>query len=393
MPKKILFLRTPPTDINPTSYNNQQIGLGKAFCRLGYDFDFITFKKKDHKEWIFFEYNGCRAKYIEVPRKRFLRWGLNKNLLNKEFVNQYDVIICQEYYQLMTYLVSRHTEKVVMYSGPYTNLFMLPFSSTIYDFLLTKRINRQIKLKIVKSTLAKKFLENKGYENVHTVGVGLDYERFDNENTMKLSTKKIVDYMTKHKCILYVGSLWSVKNYPFLLRVYEKVLDKDPEVKFVIIGKSKASAFAKLLGKSDDSYAERIERKLPERVKKGIFHVESIDNPQLKYIYPLSRAFLLPSKFEIFGMVLMEAMYLGAPVITSKNGGSTTLIGDGGDTGVIIEKFDENLWANSVIKMINDTELSERMKERAHKLIKEEYNWIIIARKMLDLMNNYHYGI
>ena len=390
MAKKILFLRTPPYDINPNSYNNQQIGLGKAFCRLGYDFDFVTFKKRNQKEWVFFEHNGCRARWIEMPRMRFMRWGINKDVLKKEFIDQYNVILSQEYYQIMTYLISRHTDRIVMYSGPYTNLFMLPFFSPIYDMLLTNKINSQIKLKLAKSKLANVFLANKGYQNVHTVGVGLDYERFDNEHDIKPETQQIVDFMRNNKCILYVGSLWSVKNYPFLLKVYEKVMQRDPEVKFVLIGKSKASPWAKLIGKTDDSYAESVEKTLPENVKNGMYHVTRIDNPQLKYIYPLAKAFLLPSKFEIWGMVLMEAMYLGAPVVTGKNGGSTTLI-DSDEYGQIVEELDADRWADAVMKFLNDNDYAERVKKNAYQRVKDEYNWNVIAKRMLGLIkaNNY----
>lgn len=393
MPKKILFLRTPPSDINPKSYNNQQIGLGKALCRLGYDFDFVTFKKSDQKEWVFFEENGCRAKYIEIPRKRFMRWGYNGDVLKKEFISQYDVILSQEYYQLLTYLISKRTDKVVMYSGPYTNLFMLPFSSPIYDLLFTKRINRQIRLKLVKSDLAKAFLESKGYTNVHTVGVGLDHERFDDEKEIKQETQKIVDFMNSNKCLLYVGSLWSVKNYPFLLKVYEKVLERDPNVKFVIIGKSIASPWAKLLGKKDASYANGVEKGLPDHVKKGIFHIERIENPQLKYIYPLARVFLLPSKFEIFGMVLLEAMYLGAPVVTSKNGGSTTLMGESDQYGQIVEQFDVNLWADAVMRYLNNPDYAQKVVINGKQKVSSEYNWNVIAQKMIDLIKTNNYEI
>lgn len=392
MAKKILFLRTPPYDINPNSYNNQQIGLGKAFCRMGYDFDFVTFKRRNQMEWVFFEQDGCKAKWIEMPRMRFMRWGINTSVLKKEFVDQYDIIISQEYYQIMTYLISKKTDNVVMYSGPYTNLFLLPFNSSIYDYLFTKRINRQIRLKLAKSNLAKDFLIKKGYDNVHTVGVGLDYERFDNEHIIKPETQQIVDFMRQNRCILYVGSLWSVKNYPFLLKVYEKVLERDPEVRFVVIGKSKASPWAKLLGESDESYAKSVEKNLPEKVKNGMYHVTKIDNPQLKYIYPLAKAFMLPSKFEIWGMVLMEAMYLGAPVVTGENGGSTTLI-DSEKYGKIVNKLDAEVWCDAVMDYLQNEVYAAEVKRNAHQRIKDEYNWHIIAKKMLQHIEENGYDV
>ena len=44
--RKILFVRTVPYEFNANTYNVQGFGLGKAFCKLGYDFDFI-FQKKE----------------------------------------------------------------------------------------------------------------------------------------------------------------------------------------------------------------------------------------------------------------------------------------------------------------------------------------------------------
>lgn len=383
MKKKILLIRNTPYDASPSSYNIQEIGIGKAFCRLGYDYDHVCFKKNDQNEWVFYEINGCQAKYIEKPRRRFLRWGYNGSLLRKDFLDQYDVIISREYYQIMTYLLSKNSGKVSMYSGPYYNLFMFKFFSPIYDFLLTKKLNKNLNGKFVKSVLAKEFMEKKGYTDVVNVGVGLDTERFDNETEIKPETQRIVDFMTQNKCILYVGALSDRKNFPFMLRVYEKALEKIPDLKFVVIGKSTVSAFAKLVGIKDVAYEKKCLSKFPQCVKNGIFRVERVDNPQLKFIYPHARAFLLPSKLEIFGMVLLEALYLGAPVISSSNGGSKTII-EGKNSGIVIDKFDVDLWANAVIDLTRNEELARSMVKNGQTVVKNEYSWDSIAKKMLE---------
>lgn len=383
--KKILFLETPPYDVDFNTYNIQEVGLGKAFCRLGYDYDFITFKKRNQKEWIFYEYEGCIARYIEMPRTRILRMGINLSLCDKEFLSQYDIIISREYYQIMTYLMSKKSNRVSMYSGPYYNMFMFSFDSYIYDAFLTKKINRQIPHKFVKSVLAEEFLAKKGYTGLHNVGVGLDTERFDQEEVIESETQRLMDYMKKHKCMLYVGTLCDRKNYPFMLNVYQEVLKTHSEVKFVVIGKSKQSAFAKLLGKKDESYEEDCIANLPLEVKKGIYRIEKLNNPQLKFIYPLTKAFILPSKLEIFGMVLLEAMYLGAPVVTSKNGGSLTLMGDG-KCGQIVEEFSTEKWAEAVIKYLEHEDYVEETIREAHNRVKYQYNWDVIAKKFLNVI-------
>jgi len=387
MKKKILLIRNTPYDASPSSYNVQEIGIGKAFCRLGYDYDHVCFKKKNQNEWVFYEVNGCQAKYIEKPRRRFLRWGYNGNLLRKEFLNQYDIIISREYYQIMTYLLSKNSEKVSMYSGPYYNLFMFKFFSPIYDFFVAKKMNKNLNGKFVKSILAKEFMERKGYTDVVNVGVGLDTERFDNESVIKPETQQIVDFMTQNKCILYVGALSDRKNFPFMLKVFEKALEKIPDLKFVVIGKSTVSAFAKLVGVKDVTYEKKCLSSLSRSAKDGIFRVERVDNPQLKFIYPLAKAFLLPSKLEIFGMVLLEALYLGAPVISSSNGGSKTII-EGKNSGIVIEKFDVDMWTKAVVNLVSNEELARSMSKNGRNIVKNEYSWDSIAKKMLDKISD-----
>ena len=386
MPKKILLLRFTPVDGNPNQYNTQEIGIGKAFCRLGYDYDHICFRKNNQRNYVFYEYNGCKARYIELPRMRFFRMGFNKALLDKEFLNNYDIIICREYYQIMSYLISQKHSNVSLYSGPYWNMFMLKFTSPIYDWLFTKSINRNMKSKFVKSDLAKIFLEKKGYTNVINVGVGLDMEKFEDKSEIEPSTQAIVDYMTNFPCILFVGTICDNKNFPLLLDTYKLILNKNKDVKFVIIGKSEQTWLAKLLGKSDESYMEDVLVKYPTSLIENIMFVQEINNSQLKFIYPLAKAFLLPSKHEIFGMVLLEAMYLGAPVVTSINGGSVTLIGNDGP-GQIVSDYNPNKWADAVMQYISNPDKVKEITHRANMLIKEQYNWDSIAQKMLFYIN------
>lgn len=75
--KNILLVRATPNDLDINAYNVQQVGIGKSLVNKGYNYDFITFKKNaPRKETVFYEKDGCRAKCIELPRIRVLRWGI-----------------------------------------------------------------------------------------------------------------------------------------------------------------------------------------------------------------------------------------------------------------------------------------------------------------------------
>ena len=382
--KQILLVRATPNDLDINAYNVQQVGIGKSLVNKGYNYDFITFKKHaPRKETVFYEKDGCRAKCIELPRTRVLRWGINTDICKKEFLDKYDLIICQEYYQLETYLISCKSNRVAMYTGPYYNMFLPKCFSPIYDFFFTKKINQQIPYKFVKSVLAYDFMEKKGYTGLTNVGVALDTSRFVDVEILP-ETKQLIDFMKNNKCLLYVGSLIERKNYPFLLETYKKMLQRDPDVKLVLIGKSKVSGVEKYLGKKDSAYAAKYDKMLTEKEKAGIYHLERLANPQLRYIYPLAKAFLLPSILEIFGMVLLEAMYFGAPVVSSRNGGSLTLMADG-KCGQIVEEFDAEKWCDAISKYLDDPQYAKNVANAAMKKVKEEYTWDAITQKMLDI--------
>ena len=380
--KNILLVRATPNDLDINAYNVQQVGIGKSLVNKGYNYDFITFKKNaPRKETVFYEKDGCRAKCIELPRIRVLRWGINTDICKKEFLDKYDLIICQDYYQIETYLISRKSNRVAMYTGPYYNMFLPKWFSPIYDLLFTKRINSQIKHKFVKSVLANAFMEEKGYTGLTNVGVALDTSRFVDADILP-ETRELIDFMKTNKCLLYVGSLIERKNYPFLLETYKKMLQRDSEIKLVLIGKSKVSGVEKFLGKKDSEYAAKYDEKLTKKEKAGIYHLERLANPQLRYIYPLAKAFLLPSVLEIFGMVLLEAMYFGAPVVSSRNGGSLTLMADG-KCGQIVDEFDIEKWCDAITKYLDDPQYAKDVVEAAMKKVKEEYTWDAITKTML----------
>lgn len=380
--KQILLVRATPNDLDINAYNVQQVGIGKSLVNKGYNYDFITFKKHaPRKETVFYEKDGCRAKCIELPRTRVLRWGINTDICKKEFLDQYDLIICQEYYQLETYLISCKSNRVAMYTGPYYNMFLPKCFSPIYDFFFTKKINQQISYKFVKSVLAYDFMEKKGYTGLTNVGVALDTSRFADVEILP-ETKQLIDFMKANQCLLYVGSLIERKNYPFLLETYKKMLQRNPEIKLVLIGKSKVSGVEKYLGKKDSAYAAKYDKMLTEKEKAGIYHLERLANPQLRYIYPLAKAFLLPSILEIFGMVLLEAMYFGAPVVSSRNGGSLTLMADG-KCGQIVEEFDAEKWCDAISKYLDDPQYAKNVADAAMKKVKEEYTWDAITNTLL----------
>lgn len=381
----ILFVRATPYDEDLNGYNVQGAGIARAFCKLGHHCDYLNFHKTREEIVDLCEIDGCKARVIFKKRLRLFRTGICVDALKREFLSQYDIVICREYNQLMTYFIAGRHPNTSMYSGPYWNMFMVPAFSAIYDKLYTKKMNQRLKCKFVKSQLAKEFLEAKGYSDLIDVGVGLDTTRFENVECSD-STLKIVNYMKANRCILYIGTLDANKNIPFILQVYLKLLEKEKDIKLILIGKSEQTLKNKLLGKSNASYYEELQKTIPKRIRKSVIHINRVDNPQLQFIYPLAKAFILPSIHEIFGMVMLEAMYFGAPVITSRNGGSSTLIPNE-EYGQMYEDFNIEHWVNGILRYLNDSAYTDLVKMNCKEQIRNQYTWETIAGKMLKCIN------
>lgn len=375
--KRLLYIRSAPYKVNINGYNLQEIGFCKSLCKYGYQCDIVYYSNENKDEVIYSEQNrGIRLLWRKGIR--LLRSGVYPKLLKKDFLNQYDLVILTEYDQIMTYLISKYTNKSVLYSGPYYNLFKIPFVEPIYCRLFNKSINRNIHIKFAKSQLSKNYLEERKFENVQVLGVALDDSKFSlakkedyNENH---KVESILEFMNEDT-ILYVGTIDKRKNTEFILRIFNKLKKKKESFRLVIIGKG------------SKSYTRRCFSMVEDRYKKDIMHVEFVKNGYLGDIYNKAKIFLLPSRQEIFGMVLLEAMYFGVPSISSCNGGSMTLIDNNVD-GIVIDNFQEDIWIEEIMKLDRDDNLYNNISKNAMKKIRNNFLWDKIADKFIKSLSN-----
>lgn len=222
---------------------------------------------------------------------------------------------------MQSWLLSRkYPTKAVIYHGPYYSAFNKRYNlmCSIFDkIFLWSYIKNDTKF-IVKSKMAFDFLEKKGIrqENITVAGVGIDTEMLMNQSVeCKEPLYEHLRNQAEGLRILYIGRFEERRNIPFILDVFNRVLKFDE------------NAMLYMIGTGTKDYVEEIWNKAK---KMGIFekivHQDKIEQKYLSNIYELSDVFLLPTEYEIFGMVLLEAMYYKNIVLTTRNGGSTTII-------------------------------------------------------------------
>ena len=183
----------------------------------------------------------------------------------------------------------------------------------------------------------------------------------------KVSSSKI----TKNPFFLYVGSLEKRKNLVSAIRAFNSFCDETPNVDFIIVGREGYGAEAIRKAIQSSPY------------RRQIHQIGYVGPGALKGLYQQAVAFIYPSFYEGFGMPVVEAMKLGAPIIAS-NAGATAEIAAGFSHQIDPKEPEEiNLAMN---KIFHGARYRNQLKEAAIERGKE-FSWVKTARKTIDIYN------
>lgn len=105
------------------------------------------------------------------------------------------------------------------------------------------------------------------------------------------------------------------------------------------------------------------------------------DQDKLPYYYSAAELLVMPSHYESFGMVALEAMACGTPVIASEVGGLAYLVRDG-ETGFTVPDQEPEVLTEKITWLLNDPELHRMMSERAVEYA-QDYAWEKITRQIV----------
>lgn len=375
---KILLVRSSSgyVDVKNAHYNIQETGLAKAFNRRGHQCDVVFWGGKK-EEVIEIEYDeGKTFKVFYLKAYDFLKNGIYKGLT--KLSENYDIVHCGGYDQLESWLLAKNIpEKLVVYHGTYYSDFNKGYNKKckVIDKVVLPRYKKNGIFFDTKSDLSTNFLKERGLKDVYSVGVGIDLERLQAREMLESPLSARLQSLKKDnkKILMYVGRIEPRRNTIFLLDVFKAVYEDDKNTNLLIVGRG------------EKEYKEKCFEHAKEiGIEDAIIYEEYIDQKYLPLVYSYSDVFLLPTIYEIFGMVLLEAMYFGAPVITTYNGGSDMLI-DNEKNGIIIDNFNISDWKESVQRLLSDDVLKSKIIENAKFKIENEFTWDALAEKFIEV--------
>ena len=161
----------------------------------------------------------------------------------------------------------------------------------------------------------------------------------------------------KRRVLLFVGRVAFEKNIDFLLRALERAIATIPDLLLVIAGEGPALASLKKLAAKLD-------------LQEHVLFVGYLDRRgALLDCYCAADAFVFASRTETQGLVLLEAMALGLPVISTAVMGTRDIVGP--KRGALVPDDDEADFAEHIVRLMRDGNLRARLAEEGRAYVRE----------------------
>ena len=194
---------------------------------------------------------------------------------------------------------------------------------------------------------------------------GIDYERFQRRYP------RLEHLAEDRPTVLFVGRLEKRKGLRFLLRAWPEVLRRHPEARLVVVGR----------GRPLEGYRRFAARQ--GWSPKDVVFAGYVSDEDLPRYYQACDVFCAPNTGqESFGIVLLEAMAAGAPIVASDIPGYRDVLSDG-EQGLLVEPKNSGALADAVSRLLSNPELRATMR-RAGQDKARAYDWPRVATQVLD---------
>ena len=202
------------------------------------------------------------------------------------------------------------------------------------------------------------------YEKINVVPNGINTTAYN-------GVEKDYDFRRKYamdneKIILFMGRLVYEKGVQHLISAMPKILSGYHDAKLIIAGKG---------GMLDELKAQVNAMGLGNKV----YFTGYLNAKQVSKMYKCADVSVFPSTYEPFGIVALEAMLAGVPTVVSDVGGLNEIVEHRVD-GMKSYAGNPNSLADSILELLLNPELCDKVTKKAKQKVKNEYNWAKIAQ-------------
>lgn len=208
-------------------------------------------------------------------------------------------------------------------------------------------------------------------KNVLIVREGVDIKRFN--SSISGDEVRLLHNLKDEFLLLTVARLIERKGIKYLVQAMKHILQMHPDTVLIIVGEGPQRS--KLT-----SLTERLD------IDKNVIFIGRVSDKDLPHYYAAADAFVLPAivdsrgDTEGLGVVLLEAMATGKPVIASNVGGIPEVVVDG-KTGILVHERDSQTLSKAIIDLIENSDRIQMFGRNARLHVTENFGWTRITKE------------
>ncbi len=182
--------------------------------------------------------------------------------------------------------------------------------------------------------------------------------------------------------LLFVGRIQRLKGIDLLIRAAAELRDGGAPVRVLVVGGIPRGTHGRV--SEEERESDRL-RGLTEELGLDsiIDFVGAVDQPRLPTFYQAADVTVMPSTYESFGLVAVESMACGTPVVASRVGGLPTIIRDG-DNGLLVPWRHPKLFADKIRLVLSDPGLRRRLSRNGLDTARQ-YGWAAVAERTIGV--------
>jgi D-inositol-3-phosphate glycosyltransferase len=256
------------------------------------------------------------------------------------------------------------------------------------DFADMRLLEEELILKRANATIASTPQEVKNIldlykvtgENIELIRTGVD-KRLFRPIAEEIAIKETG--LNFRNIVLFVGRITKAKGLRILVKAIARVKNKfNEEMKLIVIGGDVSGVMHSKAESKEKKRLKRLIRKLD--LEEDVIFLGPVERERLPYFYSIADVCVVPSLYESFGLVAVEAMSCGTPVIASKVGGLTHTVRDGYSGLHFLPGRSDHL-AKAILKLITDAEKMDEIGINARLRTAREFGLEKTVKQIKDL--------
>ena len=176
--------------------------------------------------------------------------------------------------------------------------------------------------------------------------------------------------------VVYLGRMEARKGTLDLIRAIPGVLREVPNVHFTLIGADRPHC------PGGRTHAQYIEETLPPEIRERIHLAGRLPDSEVDRLVQSADLFVAPSLYESFGLIFVEAMRWGTPVVGTKVGGIPEIVEDG-QSGVLVPPGSPDELGTVLVSLLRDEPLRRRLGESGRIRVEREFSAEQMAQRSI----------